>query len=72
MQGAGGGDRARTAKKGKGRTASGQDTREEKVLGLPRSPRHQFDGFRRDRYTTYRFQKLESLGECNFMHKFFG
>lgn len=23
----------------------------------------QFDGFRKDKYTTYRFQKLDSLGK---------
>ena len=31
----------------------------------------QFDGSRGDRHTTYRFQKLENLGDNNFMHKFF-
>ena len=31
----------------------------------------QFDGSRRDRYTTYRFQKLGSLGKNNFVHKLF-
>ena len=31
----------------------------------------QFDGSRRDSYTTYRFQKLESLGKNNFVYKFF-
>ena len=30
----------------------------------------QFNGSRRDRYTIYRFQKLESLGKNNFVHKF--
>ena len=31
----------------------------------------QFDGSRRDRYTTNRFQKLESPGKNNFVYKFF-
>ena len=31
----------------------------------------QFNGSRRGRYTTYKFQKLESLGKNNFVHKFF-
>ena len=31
----------------------------------------QFDVSRRDRYTTYRFQKVESLGKNNFVYKFF-
>ena len=31
----------------------------------------QFDGSRRDRYSTNRFQKLESLGKDNFVNKFF-
>ena len=31
----------------------------------------QFNGTRRGRYTTYKFQKLESLGKNNFVHKFF-
>ena len=39
MRGAGGGDGARTVAKGKGRTAGGRNTREEKVLGLLRLPR---------------------------------
>ena len=39
MRGAGGGDGARTATKGKGRTVGGRDTLEEKVIGLPRTPR---------------------------------
>ena len=39
MRGAGGGDGARTATNGKGRTAGGWDTREKNVLGLPRPPR---------------------------------
>ena len=29
----------------------------------------QFEGSRRDRYTTYRFQKLESLRKNNVVHK---
>ena len=32
---------------------------------------NQFNGSRRDRYTTYRFQKLEILGKNNFVHKLF-
>ena len=32
----------------------------------------QFDGFCRDRYITYKFQKLESLRKNNCVHKFFG
>ena len=39
MRGTGGDDGARTVTKVKGRTAGGRDTREEKILGLPRSPR---------------------------------
>ena len=36
-----------------------------------KSSTRQFDGFRRDRYTTYRYKKLESLGKNNFVKKLF-